>query len=76
MNDDNTEIRRLTDGSIDTEYYIRHCHLTRSLSAHRTIGRAFNYPWKLTKSIFLHMHTSLRKAEETSITSNAKVPLK
>jgi hypothetical protein len=76
MNDDNTEIRRLTDGSIDIEYYIRHCHLTRSLSAHRTIGRAFNYPWILTKSIFLHMHTSLREAEETSITLNAKVPLK
>ncbi len=75
MNDDNTEIRRLTNGSIDTDYYIRHCHRTRSLSVHRTIGRTFNYPWKLIKSIFLHMHISLRKAEETSIALNAKVLL-
>ncbi len=76
MNNDNTEIRRLTNGSIDTDYYIRHCHLTRSLWVHRTIGRTFSYPWKLINSIFLHMHISLRKAEETSIALNAKVLLK
>ncbi len=73
MNDDNTEIRRLTNGSIDTDYYIRHCHLTRSLSAHRTIGRTFNYPWKLIRSSFLHLHTTLPKAEVTSITLTAKM---
>ncbi len=76
MSTDNTEIRRLTNGSIDTDYYIRHCHLTRSLSAHRTIGRTFNYPWKLIRSSFLHLHTTLRKAEETSITLTAKVLFK
>ena len=76
MNNDNTEIRRLTNGSIDTDYYIRHCHLTRSLSVHRTIGRTFNYPWKLINCIFWHMHISVRKAGETSKALNDKVLLK
>ena len=76
MSTDNTEIRRLTNGSIDTDYYIRHCHLTRSLSAHRTIGRTFDYPWKLIRSSFLHLRTTLRKTEVTSITLTAKMLFK
>ena len=76
MNPDNTEIRRLTNGTIDTDYYIRHCHLTRSLSAHRTIGRTFNYPWKLISNSFWHLHTTLLKAEETSMTLTGKVLFK
>ncbi len=34
-----TEIRRHGNGSIDTDYYIRHCHRQRSLAAHKAIGR-------------------------------------
>lgn len=40
MTSNETEIRRLAGGSIDTEYYIRHCHLVRSRAAHRAIARA------------------------------------
>ncbi|MEE8365468.1 MAG: hypothetical protein V3R76_06765 [Gammaproteobacteria bacterium] len=54
MNTDHTEIRRLANGSIDTDYYLRHCHHERSLSAHRVIVQTFNYPWKLVQQTRLH----------------------
>lgn len=50
MKTENTEIRRLANGSIDTEYYIRQCHRERSLAAHRAIGRTFNMPRNLIES--------------------------
>ena len=53
MNIDNTEIRRLANGSIDTDYYLRHCHQIRSQSAHRCIRLSFSYPRKLIQKIFL-----------------------
>lgn len=34
-----TAIRRHADGSIDTDYYVRHCHRQRSLAAHKAIER-------------------------------------
>jgi len=39
MNAHETEIRRNADGSIDTAYYVRHCHRQRSLAAHKAIGQ-------------------------------------
>ncbi len=39
MKTSETEIRRHANGSIDTDYYVRHCHRQRSLSAHKAIGR-------------------------------------
>ena len=53
MKTDHTEIRRLANGSIDTDYYIRHCHRMRSLAAHRAIDRTFNAPWDLIHKLFL-----------------------
>lgn len=53
MKADHTEIRRLANGSIDTDYYIRHCHRMRSLSAHRAIDRTFNMPRELIQNFFL-----------------------
>jgi len=51
---DYAEICRLTNGSIDTDYYLEHCHQARSLSAHRIIGLTFNYPWKLIQNTLLN----------------------
>lgn len=39
MKTSETEIRRHANGSIDTDYYVRHCHRQRSLAAHKAIGR-------------------------------------
>jgi hypothetical protein len=39
MKTSKTEIRRHANGSIDTDYYVRHCHRQRSLAAHKAIGR-------------------------------------
>ena len=51
MKTENTEIRRLANGTIDTDYYIRQCHRQRSLAAHRAIGRGFNFPRNLIEGI-------------------------
>lgn len=59
MTDQNTEIRRNADGSIDTNYYLAHCHRVRSLAAHREIGRAF----AALKSVF----ATRRRAEEMDV---------
>ena len=53
MKTDTTEIRRLANGSIDTDHYIRHCHRERSLAAHRAIGRSFNMPRELIQDFFM-----------------------
>jgi hypothetical protein len=39
MKTSETEIRRHANGSIDTDYYVRHCRRQRSLAAHKAIGR-------------------------------------
>jgi hypothetical protein len=39
MNVQETQIRRRTNGSIDTDHYIRRCHHRRSLAAHKAIAR-------------------------------------
>ena len=39
MKTSETEFRRHANGSIDTNYYVRHCHHQRSLAAHKGIGR-------------------------------------
>lgn len=66
MKTETTEIRRLADGSIDTDYYIRQCHRERSLAAHRTIGRGFNFPRNLIEKLFLRwtQRTPPRNAPE------------
>jgi len=51
MNTEQTEIRRLAYGSIDTDHYIRHCHRERSLAAHRAIRRAFDAPGALIRKL-------------------------
>lgn len=48
MKTETAEIRRLANGSIDIDHYIRRCHRERSLAAHRAIGRTFNMPRELT----------------------------
>lgn len=53
MKTDHTEIRRLANGSIDTDYYIRQCHRERSQAAHRAIDRSFNFPRNLIETFFL-----------------------
>lgn len=66
MNTDNTQIRRLANGSIDTDYYIRQCHREHSLAAHRAIGRGFNFPRNLIEKLFLRwtQRTPARNAPE------------
>ena len=39
MKTSETEIRRHANGSIDTNYYVRHCRRQRSLAAHKAINR-------------------------------------
>ena len=41
MKTSETEIRRLANGSIDTAWYVRHCHRRRSLAAHKAIAQIF-----------------------------------
>lgn len=53
MKTETTEIRRLANGSIDTDYYIRQCHREHSLAAHRAIGRGFNFPRNLIETLYL-----------------------
>jgi len=67
MKTDTTEIRRTANGSIDTDYYIRHCHRERSLAAHRAIGRTFNMPREL-------IETFVRRWNGRSLVRNAPEP--
>ncbi len=47
MTDTPENIRRIANGSIDTAYYIAHCHSIRSHSAHDGLNRIFNALKKL-----------------------------
>jgi hypothetical protein len=53
MKTDTTEIRRIANGSIDTDHYIRNCHRERSLAAHRAFERIFNMPRERIQDFFL-----------------------
>ncbi|MBD1545319.1 hypothetical protein [Roseibium aggregatum] len=39
MTEHETEIRRLPNGAIDTDFYIRKCHRERSERAHQAVGK-------------------------------------
>lgn len=41
MTTSESEIRRLANGSIDTAWYVRHCHRQRSLAVHKAIAGIF-----------------------------------
>lgn len=67
MKTETTEIRRLANGSIDTDYYIRRCHRERSLAAHRAIGRSFNMPRELIEGF-------VKRWNDRSLARNAPEP--
>ncbi len=45
-----TNIRRLANGSIDLEHYVKKCHVERSLALHNTIRKASLAAFRLTNA--------------------------
>lgn len=70
MTNQDTEIRRLANGSIDTNYYVVRCHYLRSRATHRAIGHAL----RIVKSIFGIGQNVIAGAAERSLSDAAVAP--